>query len=464
MVYIEMEVLPVRLSSSRISRKIIGVVIIAMMGVTGIINPVTAQQRQFFSKDEVICREVIDSGFTSTVNASGNTVRIIYKSLKGLPDDNNDNSPRPSVLGNKSIIISRNFFVELTYLDEEKSQEYSRNYYQKTDPVDLLGIKNQEIILENVSTDSKKSVIVSSVSSGIETYRFRRDIIYQDHAGVIKIQSSGLDSRCINMPITGFLDILERHALSVIANQGVSQAEAIVGPNSDNIDLATKDLNLAVAFLNKKKAEGASDRQIADLVNRIVSQRVQVLNRIMPESWKDWSNPAAFFLNYVFGHFEDSFGKWRSFSCLDYDTNAIWTWNNKIGQCEDTATLSYYLLKNAGVNCSIYAVSGHAFVIINTNQAGISDSRSWEDNILVVDPWQNKVLDKQEAYRNKYIFNRGKNLATNVTNSFQPAKGYADIKSRNIVWDVEAKIWKPRDGYKFKYLSGAWMGYCIPKE
>lgn len=449
-----------RLLSSRFSKRLISTIILTVLvGISSFINPVAAEQGQFFSEEEVICQDVVGLGFSCQVYPMGNTIRIEYKSLIGLPDDN---SPRPSVLVDDSIILHRTFRVEMTYLKDKKSRESSRDYYQKTDLLDLFTMESQDNLVENATTDNRKSVIISRASANQETYRFRRDIVGGDHLAVVKIQSPGLDSRCINMPVKGFLDLLERHALTVMASKGLAEPEVVSGSESDNIDLATEDLNLAVEFVIKRKAEGDSDVEIAKLVNWIVSARVQVINNPFPDRWNDWSNLGAFLLNYFVGHYEDSFGKWRNIACFNYDTNAIWAWNNKIGQCEDTAQLSYYLLKNAGVNCNMYATDGHAFVIINTNQARIQESRNWGVNVAVVDPWQNKVLTGQEAFENKYVFNRGRKAAVNTTHLYERPKGYEDIKSRNIVWAPEAKTWRPREGYKFKYLSGAWMGYCIP--
>lgn len=450
------------LHSARLNKAIVGVLmILTVMGLSGYINLAAAQSGRSFNDNKAICQEVINLNFSAKTYNQGSTIKIVYRSLEGLPEAG---SPRPSVLGDDPYIISRNFSVTMTYLNDDKSRESARDYYKKTDLIDLYRIEAREKVVENVKTAAEKSVIISRESSKYATYRFRRDIIFQDYDAVVKIQSAGLDSRCINMPANQFLDIVERHALSVLTGQGVAGSETVKETETDNIDLATEETNLAVAFLNKKKAGGASDREIADLVNRIVSQRIQVINNIVPDRWNDWSNLGAWVLNHFWGYFEDSYGKWRDIACFNYDTNAIWAWNNRIGQCEDTAQLSYYLLKNAGVSCNMYAVGGHAFVIINTSQSKIRDSRKWADNVVVVDPWQNQVLSGEEAYQNGYIFNHGKNEAVKTTQLYQPPQGYEDIKSRNIVWDKKNKTWKPREGYKFKYLSGAWMGYCVPRK
>lgn len=448
-----------RLLLSRLNKRIISIICLCIMGLSGFVQPTAGETAQFFNDQEVICPEAVNLGFSSQVQLFGNTVRIDYKSLKGLPDQN---QPRPSVLAT-NVILSRTFRVEMTYLEDEKSRANARDYYSKTNLSDLYTLDNQDSMIENITTDDRKSVIISKASTENQIYRFRRDIIYGDYAAVVKIQSAGLDSRCIDMPASEFIDLIENHAAKLMAAKGITAGQTAAAPESDNIELATEDLNLAAAFLNKRRAEGSSDLEIARLVNFIVSERLQVINNFVPETWYDWSNPMAFILNYFAGSFEDSFGKWRDMACFNYDTNAIWAWNNRIGQCEDTAQLSYYLLKNAGIKCNLYAVEGHAFVIINADQARIQDSREWNENVAVVDPWQNKVLTGREAYENKYVFNRGEKEAVNTTQLYDVPQGYEDIKSRNIVWDQEAKTWKPRPGYKFKYLSGAWMGYCVPE-
>ena len=119
----------------------------------------------------------------------------------------------------------------------------------------------------------------------------------------------------------------------------------------------------------------------------------------------------------------------------------------------------------------IYANDGgdHAFVIIkldknfNHTDPRIGGSELKNAPILIVDAWQKKVFTVEEAWKNKYISNKGKAPIRWDTPSFQPQRGYEDLKKKNIKWDKQAKTWKPKPGYKMHMNSGAWMGYCDPE-
>ena len=98
-----------------------------------------------------------------------------------------------------------------------------------------------------------------------------------------------------------------------------------------------------------------------------------------------------------------------------------------------------------------------------------SDSRTWpeyvDESVLVVDAWQGKVLNRNEAYKNKYIMNNGKSKIRHDTHSYTPhQKGYENIKDRNLVWDSKSKQWKCKSGYVKKFSGVAFLGYCVPKE
>ena len=241
----------------------------------------------------------------------------------------------------------------------------------------------------------------------------------------------------------------------------------------DGIDEASKGLKAAVDTIKKMKAEGATDKQIAEKVNQIVKNRIESINN--PDRVGRWD---AFWetLPIAIANNKD-YAKWRNFDCGDYDTAAIWAWNNRVGYCEENAATVYYILRNAGIKCDYYRQRGqkgadHIFVIINMDKTGsLTDSRSWSKNTLVVDAWQGKVLTGTEAYKNKKIMSNGKYWVQK--RSHLPVEGYENIRSRNLIWDSKKKQWRCRDGYvkKMEYAPDPkgepkkyFAGFCVPKK
>ncbi len=411
-------------------------------------SPNNVKAADYFDKNEVVCQEIVDLGFTTRVYVQGNTARIEYKS----EFSDADGDGRESVLVNGNIIFGRTIRVYLTYVPEGPQKESIKESWDNLIVSELYKQKSGEILEENISTDVLKSIILRKDSGSFSEYRFRRDRVFGEFNGVISISAPSLDSRVTSISVQELLEIIEKHGRSLLLGNDKSEDE------SDNIAEALEEMNIAVEFLRRRIAAGDSDEEIARLVNSIVAERVQPINNIWVSPWKT-------IYNFIFGGYENSFVKWRDKACFNYDLNAIWTWHNRIGQCEEFAQLSYYLLSKAGIPCNMYATDQHAFVIINEERSRIEESRDFGENTLVVDPWQKKVLNGKAAYENEYLLNNGKSYFIKTTQLYKEPIGYEEITSRNIVWDIEKKIWVPKNGYIFKYdKAQAWVGYAIKVE
>ncbi|MDD2370414.1 MAG: hypothetical protein PHQ32_00235 [Firmicutes bacterium] len=432
--------------------EIYGIFIGLLLGLFSLVNfPANVVAEDYFSKDEVVCQEIVDLGFTPRVYIQGNTARIEYKSNYGSEDST---GPRESVLGGGSIITGKTIRVDLTFIPEGAQRESIKESWSNLNLSEMYKQYSDEILEGNISSDSIKYIFLSEDKGSYSKYRFRRDVVIGDFEGVISISSASLDSRVIPISVNELLNILEDYGFSLLNKKVINIDNS---NTSDNIAEATEKLDLIVGYLQWRMSEGDSDEDIARLVNKIVAERVQATNNLR-------RSPLATIYNFVFGSYENSYGKWRNTACFNYDTNAIWTWHNRVGQCEEFAQLSYYLLSRAGITCNMYATDQHAFVIINEDRAKIDDSRDFGDNTFVVDPWQNKVINGKDAYKNGYLLDNGKSPFMITTNLYQPPKGYEDITTRNIVWDKEKKTWVSKKGYVFKYdMAQAWVGYAIKK-
>jgi hypothetical protein len=240
----------------------------------------------------------------------------------------------------------------------------------------------------------------------------------------------------------------------------VSLADQKIGEEEDNIDEAVRELNDAVQLIKNMVFVKADDMEIAKEVIRLVDARITVVNLPSRDFWAWVKNKLGFY-----SHLD----KYRDLNCFEYTLSAVWGWNNRCGQCEEFAATTYYILKNAGVNCEIYASDGgdHAFNVITWNFTH-SDPRIGSEfkdaPVIVVDSWQGKVLTPEEAYKNKYMFKGENPVIRRDTFAYQPSRGYENLKSKNIIWDKDAKTWKPKRGYKFYFsIARAWMGYCVPE-
>ncbi len=106
----------------------------------------------------------------------------------------------------------------------------------------------------------------------------------------------------------------------------------------------------AVAYVKKLSAEGKSRQEIAAAVTTIVDNRVYNVN-----SWERITK----YPNYIpfasyFNDDEDNFDAFKAKSnSFDNDAAAQYAWESQYGQCEECACLSYYLLKQAGVDGNV---------------------------------------------------------------------------------------------------------------
>ena len=178
--------------------------------------------------------------------------------------------------------------------------------------------------------------------------------------------------------------------------------------------------------------------EIAKRAAIIADGRISNINPVDSEHF--WLNPLFPFL---LSEKDKIFGAWRDNkqggADKQYDDQANWAWDNKIGQCSENSCLVYYLLKKAGAkNIRIFVQKDpdHAFVVWGMDEeAEPNDLSSWTNEVIVPDGWQHKVLRGSKALRNEYCGHDGKGVEDNThfkDHSVPHRCGYTSIPSVDI--------------------------------
>ena len=172
---------------------------------------------------------------------------------------------------------------------------------------------------------------------------------------------------------------------------------------------------------NMKIKEGKSDREIAQYVSELVKRRLIIGNRDESKAYRETPEGMAK---------KDKFEK-ESNDCggtllngYEHKSRAIWAWNLQYGHCSETACIAYHILKGAketgadlpDINILNTKPPGytdepkqgdlypHILVVMGMDKTADSkDPKTWGENAYVVDGWQGKSFDLDEALNNEYI-------------------------------------------------------------
>ncbi len=230
---------------------------------------------------------------------------------------------------------------------------------------------------------------------------------------------------------------------------------------TDGIEEGRKGLDDVVKTVIKMKAEGMTDKELAEYVVSTVKGRLSTPNHFLRSPWT-W-------VRHNLISMYDNFNDWRDTNFEDCDTTSIWAWNNKMGQCEENACVVHYILSNAGVDAQLYgqAPGDHAFVVVNMDdKTSLTDSRKWKDNVFIADSWQGYVYSGNDAYDSRFLFRGGKE---GISKAPDRQTNPMPLKDRGIYFDLKQKQWKCKPGYVRKYHAipgarGTPSDYCIKKE
>jgi len=188
------------------------------------------------------------------------------------------------------------------------------------------------------------------------------------------------------------------------------------------------------------KAQGASNKEVADYVSRVVDRRIDNANTaegawrkgaFLGEAIKYWTGKEV-----GEGIKTDArYAKERenipgARHGRDYEDRAKWAWDLRYGACNETSAISYHVLKEAGYDPKILESPGHNYAVIGLDpKANVGDPKTWGTNAAGVDGWQGKAFTPEEAYNNRWIGNGGKSTPVNQTGSFDDPKLYGKYQA-----------------------------------
>ena len=188
------------------------------------------------------------------------------------------------------------------------------------------------------------------------------------------------------------------------------------------------------------KAQGASNKEVADYVSRVVDRRIDNANTA-EGAWRK----GAFLGEAVRYWTGEEIGEGIKTDARytkerenipgarhgrDYEDRAKWAWDLRYGACNETSAISYHVLKEAGYDPKILESPGHNYAVIGLDpKANVGNPNAWGSNAAGVDGWQGKAFTPEEAYRNKWIGNRGKSTPVDQTGSFDDPKLYGKYQA-----------------------------------
>ena len=106
----------------------------------------------------------------------------------------------------------------------------------------------------------------------------------------------------------------------------------------------------------------------------------------------------------------------------NYDVIAKWTWDNKLGTCQDLASTVYYILDQAGVPKDFRQLSTgkHQFTVWGlASDADAGNPDTWGPDAIVPDAWTGKTADSDDVKSGYWYLNGDPNVhAVDVTSGF----------------------------------------------
>jgi len=119
---------------------------------------------------------------------------------------------------------------------------------------------------------------------------------------------------------------------------------------------------------------------------------------------------------------EELFDEYYDKNIKDYESIAIWAWNNGMGNCQEASNIVYYILKQAGVPKDFRQITTgqHQFTVWGlAPKANIATPDTWGSKAIVVDPWLGKTTDFKGVKSGYYYLNNDPTIKlTDVTFSF----------------------------------------------
>lgn len=184
-------------------------------------------------------------------------------------------------------------------------------------------------------------------------------------------------------------------------------------------------LDLTIDRIRTMHEQNSSNREIAVYLSAVIDRRLSSTNRVsfsggdsygmflpgpaeaLGGAKSEWSRRFD-----RFNQDRETFGKQLGgISRSDLTERAIWSWDNRVGNCNEAQAVSYYILSRAGIparTITSNAGSGHDFVVIGATEGFNANKPStWGPDAMVVDGWTGEALTPAEASESSYHGNEG---------------------------------------------------------
>ena len=240
-----------------------------------------------------------------------------------------------------------------------------------------------------------------------------------------------------------------------------------------------KTLNQAVDNVKKMKSGRSSTQEIAAYVSTIIDDRLLALNQ--------GTELTATEIFYGKDYIEDLDRRWNAEressggrvpqlnadpalgrpvfgndDGLDYVHRAEWAWSLEAGNCEESASIAYYIFKKAGIPARFITNGGHSYVIIGFKddydpEKDAADPGDWGAQAYVVDGWTGSAWSSSTAAWH-YLYHRGKDNIDFTADRDNPDRyqSYQDMARKGHVQIIvnNAKTGAAIDGLTVLIESG----------
>jgi hypothetical protein len=191
-------------------------------------------------------------------------------------------------------------------------------------------------------------------------------------------------------------------------------------------------LDDAVQAVKRMIAQGRPRAEIAAWVTRTVDERIASLNRDVPDE-RGSLHAAGYDVA------KESFDAWsqEGVGVDDPFASAHWTWENRVGHCQENAHMAYHILMMAGesgAEIGELACGDHIYVVWGlpgdfTGDITINKINSWGE-AHVIDPWLGVCKPASEVGRSDLTLTKAGFYAINRVATWS----YANYKKKYDRW------------------------------
>lgn len=117
-------------------------------------------------------------------------------------------------------------------------------------------------------------------------------------------------------------------------------------------------------------------------------------------------------------------------------SKALWAWNNRVGNCNEAMSVTYYVLQQAGLLAQALEKPGHDYTVLGmAADANPNDPRTWGPNAVIVDGWTGEAVPAAQAVKNtRYVTANGEGVVF-VSAGYNPRADtrYEEMDGKGII-------------------------------